>query len=228
MTHSWDVLPRLDGTVPARIAAAAAAAEGRPPVTPRPSASVIVLRDGAAGLETYLLQRHSRMAFAASMVVFPGGGVDRADSRSGESESESIRRCAVRETEEETGVRLGLNDLHPWAHWITPAVEPRRYATSFFIAALPEGQQAADLSGETDDAQWWSPAEALVAHRAGALGLMPPTLSILLELAEHPDVASVVAAAAGRTVGCVLPELIEAEGEWSFQYPRIGEREAKT
>lgn len=221
-THSWDVLARLDRSVPERIAAAATASAGRTPVAPSPSASVIVLRDGVSGLETYLLQRHARMAFAASMVVFPGGRVDPADHRAGEQPDDPIRRCAVRETEEETGVRLGLENLHPWAHWITPEVEPRRYDTRFFVAALPEGQQAADISGETDDAQWWTPAAALVAQHAGAIGLMPPTLSILLELAEHPDLASVVAVAAGRTVGCVLPELIQADGQWSFRYPLLG------
>ena len=65
------------------------------------AASVILLRDGQAGLETYLLHRHARMAFAPSMVVFPGGRVDEVDASDGD---DPIRRCALRETSEETGV----------------------------------------------------------------------------------------------------------------------------
>ena len=79
------------------------------------------------------------------MVVFPGGRVDAVDIS---SEGDPIRRCALRETSEETGVVLTETDLHPWAHWITPEIEPRRYDTTFFVAAVPDDQQAADISGE--------------------------------------------------------------------------------
>ena len=50
------------------------------PVTPRPAATVVLLRPGAAGLEVLLTRRPSTMAFAAGMMVFPGGRVDPADS----------------------------------------------------------------------------------------------------------------------------------------------------
>ena len=39
------------------------------------------------------------------------------------------------------GLVLRADLLRPWAHWITPAVEPRRYDTRFFVAALPAGQR---------------------------------------------------------------------------------------
>ena len=45
----------------------------------RPAATVMLVRDGADGLETFVLRRVSAMAFAAGMTVFPGGGVDAAD-----------------------------------------------------------------------------------------------------------------------------------------------------
>ncbi|WP_194288578.1 NUDIX hydrolase [Ornithinicoccus halotolerans] len=48
------------------------------PVTPRPSATVMLLRE-RAGLEVFLLHRAATMAFAPSMVAFPGGGVDPRD-----------------------------------------------------------------------------------------------------------------------------------------------------
>lgn len=48
---------------------------------PRPAASVIILRDTAAGLETFLLKRHGASAVLAGAHVFPGGKVDPGDSR---------------------------------------------------------------------------------------------------------------------------------------------------
>ncbi len=164
------------------------------------------------------------MAFAASMVVFPGGGLDPADR----SAADPIRRCAVRETEEETGVRLDPAALLPWAHWVTPEFEPRRYDTYFLLAELPEGQQADDRSGETDRAEWSTPAAALAAERAGQIGLMPPTLSILLELSELGSLDAIRQAATDRVVERVLPELVEGADGWQFRYPAPGRAAAVT
>lgn len=50
------------------------------PETPRHSATVVLLRDGPAGLETLLLRRHTQMANMGGVYVFPGGKLDAADS----------------------------------------------------------------------------------------------------------------------------------------------------
>ena len=223
MSHSLDVLARLSLIVPPRLVdLALARAPGSPPADPAPSASVILLRDGGHGLETYLMRRHARMAFAASMVVFPGGRLDPVDGQ--QPDGDPIRACALRETVEETGVLLAADDLHPWAHWITPEAEPRRYDTQFFVARMPADQQARDISGETDDAAWWSPDAALQAERSGAMALMPPTLSIMLELADHASVAEVLAAAENRVIECVLPALVQTADGWRFCYPSSAEK----
>jgi 8-oxo-dGTP pyrophosphatase MutT (NUDIX family) len=110
---------------PQLVADARAYAEGRrTPVEPRDAATVVLLRDGSHGPEVYLLRRHTTMAFAGGMCVFPGGGVDPRDfdrtvGWSGPSASEWARRlgtsdelagalvcAAVRETFEESGVLL--------------------------------------------------------------------------------------------------------------------------
>ncbi|HEV2930909.1 MAG TPA: hypothetical protein VGW74_19680, partial [Propionibacteriaceae bacterium] len=79
-SHSLDVLARLAPRVPDRIVERVAAwTAGSVAADPRTAASVVLLRAAGAGVETYLLHRHARMAFAASMVVFPGGGLDPAD-----------------------------------------------------------------------------------------------------------------------------------------------------
>ncbi len=48
--------------------------------TPRPAATVVLLRPGPGGPQVLLTRRPSTMAFAADMHVFPGGAVDPADA----------------------------------------------------------------------------------------------------------------------------------------------------
>jgi 8-oxo-dGTP pyrophosphatase MutT (NUDIX family) len=225
-SHSYDVLPRLGSNVPADMVERVVRwPPDSAPSVAAPAASVILLRDGQDGLETYLLHRYARMPFAASMVVFPGGGVDPVDAR---GEANAVRRCAVRETAEETGVVLADTDLHPWARWITPEIESRRYDTSFFVAAMPAVQEAADISGETDRAEWSTPDEALAAERSGLIKLLPPTMSILIELADLPTVAVVISYAKGRQIEPVLPRLVETPAGWQFRYPQAPARETST
>ena len=166
-------------------------------------------------MEVYLLHRHARMAFAASMVVFPGGGLDPLDA----ADDDPVRACAVRETREETGVRLESSGLLDWAHWVTPEQEPRRFDTRFFLAVLPAGQDAADLSGETDRAAWTAPSDALEAAERGEIGLMPPTVSILTELADAGTVGEALELAVGRIVVTVRPRLVRDGDGWRFVYP---------
>ena len=215
-SHSLDVLARLAPPVPTQLVERAAAwHQGSVPVEPSLAASVVLLRETGLGLETFLLHRHARMTFAASTVVFPGGRVDPVDR----ADPDPLRRCAVRETEEETGVRLPPEALMPWAHWVTPELEPRRYDTFFYLAELPAGQRADDRSGETDRADWSTPAAALADERAGRIGLMPPTLSILLELAELDSLAAAREAATDRVIERVLPRLVSDGAGWRFDYP---------
>jgi 8-oxo-dGTP pyrophosphatase MutT (NUDIX family) len=49
------------------------------PLTPRPAATVILVRDTADGIKVFLMRRHSAMEFVAGVMVFPGGGVDDRD-----------------------------------------------------------------------------------------------------------------------------------------------------
>ena len=216
-SHSLDVLTSLRLTVPAKLAALADAwPAGSVPASPRASASVVLCRDGDAGLETYLLHRHARMTFAASMAVFPGGGLDPGD----QTAPDPRLACAIRETRGETGGELTADALVPWAHWITPEQQPIRYDTAFYLAALPTGQTAEDTSSETLDADWVCPRAAVVAYQAGSLQLMPPTLSILLELSELSSVTAAIEFGRDRVIEPVLPRVVREADGWVFRYPR--------
>jgi 8-oxo-dGTP pyrophosphatase MutT (NUDIX family) len=216
-SNSLDVLARVRPPVPPLLVARIAGWDAdAAPAEPRRSASVVLIRPSTPELEVYLLHRHSRMAFAASMVVFPGGGLDPADTG-----PDPLLACAVRETYEETGVLLAAADLWPWAHWVTPEIEPRRFDTKFYLAVLPPGQEARDVSGETVRADWATPSRALAAAERGAIGLMPPTLSILTELAEARTLSAVLELAEDRVVVTVRPQVEQTADGWQFVYPQV-------
>jgi 8-oxo-dGTP pyrophosphatase MutT (NUDIX family) len=108
------------------------------------------------------------------------------------------------------GLVLRSDLLRPWAHWITPEFEPRRFDTRFFVAAVPPGQRPRDVSGEADDTVWLAVAEAVARHEAGQLAMLPPTIVALREIAAFGTVAEVLAAP--REVRPVLPRLVR-EGD---------------
>jgi len=111
-------------------------AEGNPAI---PAATVVLVRDGDAGVELLMLHRVSKVAFGG-MWVFPGGKVDEADRQPGDDDDEaSARRAAAREALEECGLAVDPSDLVPFAHWVPPAITPRRYATWFFLARASDG-----------------------------------------------------------------------------------------
>jgi 8-oxo-dGTP pyrophosphatase MutT (NUDIX family) len=228
----------------------------------RDAATVVLLRDGVAGIEAWLLTRVTQMVFAAGVTVFPGGRVDAADADlpfSGLAHTEVAGRfdcdepmarallgAAVREMFEETGVllsvpaadlselradvedgRLAFGDLlrshrlsvdadglHPWARWVTPAGETRRYDTRFFVGALPPGAEAQDVTSESSEAAWIGVGEALEQAQRGERVMLPPTLATLASLVPHATVASALAAASMRSLDPVRPHIrITDEGE---------------
>lgn len=192
------------------------------PVQPRLAASVLVVRDSPAGLQTWLLRRVPKMAFAPGMSVFPGGGVDPADSAGAGVESSAVAgrfevsdeqagvllRAAVRELAEETGLVLPPATLQPWARWITPEEEPRRYDTFFFVAGLVDpAWQLAAVTSEASHADWISVEQALDEYRQGVRPMLPPTVRNLMEVATFGTVAELLAAASSRPIRPIMPVL---------------------
>ena len=154
------------------------------------AATVVLLRDGADGLEVLLLERpHDRGSFAAAW-VFPGGAVDPEDEAG--SDEASARVAAVREVEEETGLAVSVSDLVTVSRWTPPAGIPKRMQTWFFYAPAVSGP----VTLHPDEAiafQWIRPADALSLHGAGELKLFPPTWVTLHELLGDASVSDALA-----------------------------------
>lgn len=106
------------------------------------------------------------------------------------------------------GLAVRADLLQPWARWITPASNPRRYDTVFLAARVPDGQVADAHTTEAVEAQWWRPADALAEWDRDGMQLMPPTIRTLQEIAEYPDTAAVLAAAAEREIRPIQPDLV--------------------
>lgn len=153
----------------------------------------------------------------------PGGAVlSEVDTAEWEAVRQALlaREVSLAQVLSARGLAIRADLLRPWAHWITPEPEPRRYDTRFFVAAVPRGQHARDVSGEADEASWLRPVDALAEHQAGIRTMLPPTLLTLTDLVPHSTVDSALAGAPPRPISPVLPRLsTDADGAPAITTP---------
>jgi len=250
---------------------------GRPVVELRDAATVLILRDGAEGLEVFMLRRNLNSDFVGGAYVFPGGAVDPEDREAdleplcrGRSDADASRRlgiergglafwvAAIRESFEEAGVllaygpdgdivdlddevgverwaehrtavdtgarrlievcatedlRLAVDGIHYFGHWITPEGAPRRYDTRFFLTAAPARQTPLHDNHEVIANEWLRPADGIARQESGELTMMPPTLASLRGISRFETAADALAAATEITdVPTILPRVISVDG----------------
>lgn len=118
------------------------------------------------------------------------------------------------------GVAVDADLVRPWARWITPAGEPRRYDTHFYVAALPAEARAYPETTEATDAGWIAPAQALAEHARGERLMLAPTVVTLGELSRFGCVDDVLRASDDRALAPVQPELVAAaDGSITVRLP---------
>jgi 8-oxo-dGTP pyrophosphatase MutT (NUDIX family) len=239
---------------------------------PRPSASVILVRDAPGGLETFMVRRHARSPVMPDAYVFPGGTVreddrdasrddgpdlarrlsERSDDAVPADQAAALFTCAVREVFEEAGVllvhhpsgelleveagdtarqerwaatRLSLQArelslsqvvadgpwlpsferLVPFSHWVTPAAMAARFDTWFFVASMPEDQEALHDTIETSDGAWLRPRDAL----SDTYYKVFATAEHLRRLQPFSTVAELLVFARGKRIVRVQPAMVE-------------------
>ena len=109
--------------------------------------------------------------------------------------------------------------LTPYARWVTPKMESRRFDTRFYIARLPEGQRGSHDGTETTSALWLRPANAIDEMSAGRIKLAPPTVRTLQWLADFHDVDAVIADALSRKPPLVRPRIVSGDEGWFLALP---------
>lgn len=213
-----------------------------PPVVPRPSATVLLIR-GDDPWELLMVQRPGGADFAPGAWVFPGGAVHE-DDRTWEDE---IRAAAIRELFEEAGILLAhgareaecervrrlvemgarfgealakaglkpdFDALVMFARWVTPALLKRRFDARFYLARMPEGQAVRPQGGEVVSWTWISPSRALSDPD---VTLVYATRAVLESVADAGDASSLFARARDlREIPVVEPRMVQTADGWEI------------
>jgi 8-oxo-dGTP pyrophosphatase MutT (NUDIX family) len=182
---------------------------------PKPSATVVVIRDTGSTLEVLLLERSGERR----PWVFPGGKLDRADWAGGADADAAARHAAVRESREEAGLALEAAALVPISRWITPEIAPRRFDTLFFLARIEPAVEVCVDGGEIASYRWFVPRVALEAHHAAEIRLAPPTFVTVSWLVDHADAAAAAEALGRESLITFRPRVHAIEGGACILYP---------
>jgi 8-oxo-dGTP pyrophosphatase MutT (NUDIX family) len=169
-----------------------------------------------------------RETFEETGVLFAGPSPDSivtstlGDDWEAQRRALETRELSLSELLTRRSLLLRTDLLRAWARWTTPEFEPRRYDTAFFIAAVPPGQRARDVSGEADSTLWTPATRAVADHQAGAVSMLPPTISALRGLAAYESVAEAMDAATKRSFTPITPRAERrAEGGFRLVYPAL-------
>ncbi len=117
---------------------------------------------------------------------------------------------------------VACDALRYFSFWETPLRRPKRWATRFFLAKLPPGQDAEHDGNELIDSRWITATEALSSGETGSMKLPFPTVMNLRNIAEHRTVdALLMWARAQATQGIpkIRPVLLKDKEPVRFAIP---------
>lgn len=180
----------------------------------RPAATLLVVRDGEAGIEVVMGRRPPGGPFG-DVWVFPGGAVDPEDMSAAADADTAWRLAALRETWEEvglgitdppgaeipagtgsvherlaaTGVRFAASRLVYLSNWVTPRTVSKRYDTRFFVTDADGDVRSGD---ELADVAWLTAADALDRHERGDFPMIFPTVRHLRYVGRFSTVATFI------------------------------------
>ncbi|MGZ3324229.1 MAG: NUDIX hydrolase [Xanthobacteraceae bacterium] len=119
----------------------------------------------------------------------------------------------------DNGMMLALDELVPYAHWITPEGMPKRFDTWFFLAAAPPEQVGAHDGKESTDSIWVSPREALEGGESGRFKLPFPTTRNLIRLGKQGSVKAALDDSRGKNIVTVMPVMTKLNGGRQLRIP---------
>jgi 8-oxo-dGTP pyrophosphatase MutT (NUDIX family) len=120
---------------------------------------------------------------------------------------------------EEEGLKLAVDRLAYFAHWITPEFSPIRYDTHFFLAPAPPAQDALHDNVEMTAHLWITPHEALERSEGGTFAMLPPTIINLMALKRFSTVKDALATVAEEEVPAIRPQVSFEDGNIRLIFP---------
>ena len=160
------------------------------------------------------------------LLARPKGSTALVDAKRA-SEIEAVHRVALNERKitfldvlAKNDLWLALDELVPYAHWITPEGMPKRFDTWFFLVAAPPDQLGAHDGRELVDSIWISPREALQGGESGRFKLPFPTTRNLIKLGKQASVRAALEDSKGNTIVTVMPVLTRLNGGRQLRIPR--------
>jgi 8-oxo-dGTP pyrophosphatase MutT (NUDIX family) len=126
---------------------------------------------------------------------------------------------ALRAALVERGLRIDLASLVPFARWVTPAAEARRFDTRFFMARTPAGQDGAHDDHETMASFWATPNAVLERWEARAVQMAPPTHHTLVRLSRSHTVDEALREIETARLDPICPLLVDQDGAMALTLP---------
>lgn len=191
------------------------------PETIKPAATVVIVKEQDAELEVLLLERNSKLDFAASAWVFPGGKVEQYEMDQAQGDVFLASQIAVcREAKEETGLTIDKNEIVAISHWTTPGFRTKRFATQFFIGKVDTNAEITVDGSEIIGFKWLPPRQAIEDHQNGKLNLMAPTLVTLSDIERHSSFTALIDYFEARLSPVYTPRVnMIGRNECVFLYP---------
>ena len=127
--------------------------------------------------------------------------------------------CNFSELLESENLILDINQLSPFARWITPELMPKRFDTYFFIAQLPEGQEGIHDGNESIHSIWITAEQALKEANSDKYKIIFPTMMNLKRLAEYKNYNAVLNSLIDYDLKAIMPWTENIEGEMFLKIP---------
>jgi 8-oxo-dGTP pyrophosphatase MutT (NUDIX family) len=112
--------------------------------------------------------------------------------------------CQIAQKED---LLFALDQLHYYAHWITPEARSQRFDTRFFLTRYPPAQEASHDLKETTAGIWITPKKALEENLKGDVILSPPTLKTLEDLSRFKSIEDIFHSLKKEEIQPILPIL---------------------
>ena len=180
----------------------------------------------AAGLSFRIAAIRETFEESGILLARPAGSKALVDAKRA-SEIEAAHRADLNDRKitflqvlTDNGMVLALDELVPYAHWITPEGMPKRFDTWFFLAAAPPDQLGAHDGKESTDSIWVSPREALAGGETGRFKLPFPTTRNLIKLGKQGHVKAALDDSRGKSIVTVMPVMTRLNGGRQLRIPK--------